>query len=565
MIRRLLCIIFSCLALAAPAADRPNILWITVEDMSATLGCWGDDYADTPHVDRLAEEGVRYTNTFATAPVCSPSRSCLITGLYAQTMGTHQMRSDFAIPESIKAWPSFLRAAGYYTTNNVKTDYNTGSEARLIEEAWDESSAGAHWRHRPDKEQPFFAVFNDMTTHQSRSMTWSYAKFQGEVQSRLPAERIHGPAAAPVPPYYPDTPIVRQTIARHYDCVSVMDDNTGAILKQLKDDGLAEDTIVFYYADHGAGLPRHKRVLHDSGMHVPMIVRFPEKFRHLASADPGKTVEDLVSFVDFPPTILSLLGLEIPEYMQGLPFLGGAKSAEPRKIVYGARDRIDEVFDFSRSVRDKNFLYIRNYMPHFGWNQRSVYPDQSDIRHEFYGVKRSSMTSAQRAFAGPIRPREELYDVRIDPHQITNLAADVSHAETLENMRATLIDQAMELRDLGYLPESDQVNLTRDAAISYDLGKDRAKVPLKKLVDQVEANFAPAAREEGALVKLLSSEQPFLVMQAARDLELRGNLSSKARRSVEATLKTWRGRKDTSLALFIRFSCESILGIKTEY
>ncbi len=567
MLRGLLSILFSCSVVTATAfaADRPNILWITVEDMSATLGCWGDDYADTPHVDRLAKEGVRYTGAFATAPVCSPSRSCLITGVYAQTSGTHQMRSDFVIPESIVAWPALLRKVGYYTTNNVKTDYNTGSESRLIAEAWDESSAKAHWRRRSDAEQPFFAVFNDMTTHQSRSMTWSYAKFQREVQSKLPAERIHDPAAAPVPPYYPDTPVIRRTIARHYDCVSVMDDNTGTLLKQLEEDGLVEDTIVFFYSDHGAGLPRHKRVLHDSGMHVPLIIRFPEKYRHLAPAAPGESIDDLVSFVDFPPTVLSLLGLEIPGYMQGKAFLGGAKAAEPRKIVYGARDRIDEVFDFSRSVRNKDYLYIRNYMPHFGWNQRSVYPDQSEIRHEFYRMKPSSMTSAQHAYAGPTRPREELYDVRVDPHQITNLAAEADHAATLGRMRSILVEQALELRDLGYLPEIDQVNLTRQGASSYELGQDASKVPLQKLIDQVEANFAPVAKEEGALVKQLSSEHPFLVMQAARDLELRGNLSGEARRSVEATLETWRDRKDTPLALFIRFSCESILGIKTEY
>lgn len=229
------------------AEDRPNLLWITVEDMSATLGCWGDDYADTPQIDALAKQSVRYTHAFATAPVCSPSRSCLITGVYAQTLGTHQMRSDFLIPDTIRAWPHLLRAAGYFTSNNVKTDYNTGSEKRLIAEAWNENGPEAHWRNRPDPEQPFFAVFNDMTTHQSRSMTWSYDRFRKEVQSQLPMDRVHDPDKAPVPPYYPDTPIVRKTIARHYDCVSVMDDRTGSILRQLKEDGLADDTIVFFF------------------------------------------------------------------------------------------------------------------------------------------------------------------------------------------------------------------------------------------------------------------------------------------------------------------------------
>lgn len=546
------------------AEDRPNILWITVEDMSPSLGCYGDDYADTPHVDRLASEGVRYTRAFATAPVCSPSRSCLITGVYAQTLGTHQMRSDFAIPESIKAWPSFLRAAGYYTSNNVKTDYNTSSEARLIEEAWDESSAKAHWRNRPDSEQPFFAVFNDMVTHQSRSMTWSYDKFQKEVQAKLPKERVHDPAKAPVPPYYPDTPVIRRTLARHYDCISVMDDHTGAILKQLEEDGLAENTIVFYYADHGRGLPRGKRVLHDSGMHVPLIVRFPEKYQEWASGKPGSTVDDFVSFVDFPPTVLSLLGLKIPAYMQGIPFLGKAKAAQSREWVYGARDRIDEVFDFSRSLRNDTYLYIRNYMPYYGWNQRSVYPDQGEIRHEFYKMDEAVMSPAQRGYAGSMRPREELYLVGEDPHQVRNLAGEAKHAEVLKAMRERLRVEALELRDLGYLREDDQVSLAREK-VSYALGQDAAKVPLEKLVASAGENFARVERTEEGLVEQLASEQAFLVMQAARELELSGGLAPESKRAVEETLSQWKDRKDTPLALFIRFSCEAILGIKTEY
>ncbi len=549
----------------AAAADRPNILWITAEDMSPNLGCWGDAYAHTPTLDKFAEESVRYTNAFATAPVCSPSRSCLITGVYAQTLGTHQMRSAFEIPETIKAWPSYLRQAGYYTCNNVKTDYNTASETRLIAEAWDDTSATAHWRNRPDREQPFFAVFNDMTTHQSRSMTWSYEKFQLEVQSKLAPENIHDPDKAPVPSYYPDTPVIRKTLARYYDCISVMDQHTGDLLKQLELDGFAEDTIVFFYSDHGAGLPRHKRVLHDSGMQVPLMIRFPEKYRHLAPDAPGARIDRLVSFVDFPPSVLSLLGLEIPNVMQGIPFLGeAAKDHPPREIVYGARDRIDEVFDFARSIRTNRFLYIRNYMPYYGWNQRSVYPDQSEIRHELYRTPLGEMTEAQQAYAGPERPREELYDVGGDPQQIKNLAGDAEHAETLATMRQRLREEALKIRDLGYLPERDQVRLAK-SRLSFELASGSNPLDMELLIDQVESRFEERELSEERLVGDLKSEQPFTVLEAIRLLELRTSLGKPAMEGVEAAYHRWKGRQDTPLALFIRFSCEAILRIKSVY
>jgi N-sulfoglucosamine sulfohydrolase len=448
------------LALAATAflscsgVGPPNIVWITVEDMSADLGAWGDDYARTPNIDRLAAESVRYTGAFATAPVCSPSRSTLITGVYATSLGTQRLRSAFPIPASVKGFPSYLRSAGYYTTNNAKTDYNTSDAPRLIEESWDESSETAHWRGRAE-EQPFFAVFNDMTTHQSRSMSWSYEEFQEKVQSRLSPEEIHDPEGAPVPPYYPDTPVVRKTLARYYDCISVMDQNVGRILAELEEDGLAEDTIVFFFSDHGSGLPRHKRVLQDSGMNVPLLVRFPEKYQHLAPALPGETVDRLVSFLDFPPTVLGLVGLEAPAVMEGTPFLG-PKVGEPRQYVFGARDRIDEAYDLARSVRDDEYLYIRTYMPHLSYNQPSAFSDTADIRKEIERLAaRGRLQGAQLDYAGPVRPREELYAVQADPHQVENLVYSDAHQNALSRMRQELTRWIRRTHDVGFLPEAE--------------------------------------------------------------------------------------------------------------
>lgn len=544
--RRLLCLLLFGLIIPAAAADRPNILWITVEDMSAALGCWGDSYASTPNIDKFASGSVRYTHAFATAPVCSPSRSCLITGLYAQSTGTHQMRSDLPLPARIKGWPSFLRAAGYFTANNVKTDYNTSSLDRLVSESWDDSSAVAHWRGRKDKSQPFFAVFNDMTTHQSRSMVWPAEKFQKEIQSQLSAGEIHDPALAPVPPYYPDTAVIRKTIARFYDCVSVMDKNTGTILQQLADDGLADDTIVFFFSDHGSGLPRHKRSLHDSGMHVPLLIHFPKKYSHLAPAAPGKSIGRLISFVDFPASVLSLLDIEIPDYMQGVPFLG-KKSAPPRTFAYGARDRVDEVFDFARSLRTRDFLYIRNYRPQFGWNQRSVYSDQSEIRHEFYKLTPDNSTPAQWAYAAPSRPEEELYDLRTDPYQIRNIAS--TQPEILKQMRADQMKTARDIRDLGYVSETKLTELSENTT-PFDWA----------IANPAEIQFDNPPALETATD--LTSDSPIEVLVAIRQMQLQGAAPIDA---VRATYEKWKDRKDTSLALFIRFSCEAILGIKGTY
>jgi len=468
-------------------ADFPNILWITCEDMSPALGCYGDKYARTPNLDRLARESVRYTRAFATAPVCSPVRSCLITGVFATSMGTQNLRSAFPVPLEIRGFPSYLREAGYYTTNNVKTDYNTSDERRIIESSWDDCSRTAHWRNRGEN-QPFFSVFNDVTTHQSRTMVWPYEKFKKEVQSRLDPSEIHDPDEAPVPPYYPDTPIVRRTIARFYDCMTVMDKNVGKLLDQLEKDGLAENTIVFFYSDHGSGLPRHKRLLYDSGLRVPLLIRFPEKFRHLAPAPPGSTVNRLVSFVDFPPTVLTLAGLTPPSYMQGKPFLGRAGlESGPRIFVAGARDRVDEAYDLARSVRDENFLYIRNFMPHLSYNQPSWYSDQGEIRQEITRLEAEGKleTPAQKAYAGPTRPLEELYDTEKDPFQIRNLAADPKYYAVVARMRRRLKYWIRKTHDIGFLPECE-VARRCEGRTPYEIARDENLYPQKRIVAAAE-------------------------------------------------------------------------------
>lgn len=475
--------------------ERPNILWITAEDLSPNLGCYGDPYARTPRLDAFAREALIFTRAFATAPVCSPARSCLITGVYATSLGTQRLRSVFPIPGQIHGFPYYLRRAGYYTSNDVKTDYNTSEEKRLIRESWDDSRSGADWRGRKPG-QPFFAVINLMTTHQSRTSVWSFEQFEREIGGRLHPDERHDPAQAPLPPYYPDTELARRTWARYHDCITLLDRQVGEILDRLAADGLADDTIVFFFSDHGMGLPRGKRVLHDAGLRVPLLIRFPEKWRHLAPADPGTRVDQLVSFVDFPPSVLALAGIAPPDYMQGIPFLG-ARPGPPRRYVFGARDRVDEAYDVARSVRDERFLYIRNYLPHLSWMQLERYSDQSDFRRELLRLAAAAgkLSAAAMTYAAPRRAREELYDTVADPHQIRNLAADPAYAEVLERMRGRLRQWLVETRDLGFLPESEVLSITHGLP-PYAWARAQERYPGEELLAVVEAVGRPFSLEE---------------------------------------------------------------------
>jgi len=513
--------------------DRPNILWITAEDLSPALGCYGDSYARTPNLDRLAVEGVRYTGAFATAPVCSPARSCLITGVFASSLGTMHLRSAYPVPKFIRAWPGALREAGYYTTNNVKTDYNTANERRLIREAWDACSAKAHWRGRKNG-QPFFAVFNHGVSHQSRSMVSPRKKLKKEVQSQLSREEIHDPAEAPVPPYYPDTPLIRRVVARFYDCVTVLDKQVGRLLRQLEEDGLAEDTIVFFYSDHGSGMPRHKRAVLDTGMKVPLIVRFPKKYVHLAPAKPGGTVDRLVSFVDFPATMLSLVGLAAPDYTQGSAFLG-AKAGGPRRYVHGHRDRVDEAYDCCRSVRDSRYLYIRNYMPHLSYHQPSAWPGKGEIRAEISRVaEKGNLTPSQRHYAGPTKPPEELYDCRADPLNLKNLVGDEKHADALDRLRAEHRRWVLASRDMGFLPECEIWRRSKGAT-PYETARDAKAYPLETILEAADlVGRGPEKRD--ALLASLEADDPAVRFWAVIGLRNLGEDAKPAAGALEKAL-----------------------------
>lgn len=441
--------VFLGIAETATAADqetRPNIVWLSCEDISPHIGCFGDPRAITPHIDRLAAEGVRFTHAFTTAGVCAPCRSGIITGMYQTTLGTHHMRCTAKLPPQIKPFPTYLRDGGYYCTNNSKQDYQFSTPSGT----WDESSGKAHWRTRKQKDQPFFAVFNFTGCHESGIA--SEGKYRS-VTKKLTDDQRQDPKKLDLPPYYPDTPPVREDWKRNYELITAMDYWAGDLIQQLKDDGLYESTVIFFWSDHGVGLPRAKRWLYDSGTHVPLVVRIPEKFRVDGQGEPGTVSNQLVSSIDFGPTVLRLAGLDIPPHVQGQPF-AGAGLPKPREYVYGARDRMDERYDIIRMVRDKRYLYIRNYEPLKTYYQYMNTPEKGVTMNELRRLHAAGrLPEAAEYYFSPTKPVEELYDCVADPHNIRNLAADPDHADALKRMRTAHLKWVQDTKDVGLIPE----------------------------------------------------------------------------------------------------------------
>jgi arylsulfatase A-like enzyme len=438
-------------------SKRPlNILWLTTEDMSPWLACYGDKTAPTPNIDRLAREGVRYTRAYATSPVCAPSRHTLITGLYATQTGAMHMRNGSASkqalqrnpraydniplyeavpPAEARCFPEYLRMAGYYATNNVKQDYQFVAPPTV----WDESSRRAHYRNR-EEGQPFFAVFNCTFTHESGAFP--------EAPRRSDAVK---PENVTLPPYYPDTPAVRATVAQTYNNIVGMDQWVGERLAELERDGLLDSTIIFFFSDHGVGLPRGKRNSYDSGLHVPLLVRFPDG--HGA----GTSDDRLVSFLDFAPTVLSVAGIQPPSYMRGRPFLGRFK-AQPHAYVFSSQDRMDETTDMVRSVSDGRYRLIRNHMPTVPHVINSAYRDHIPMMKDIHAMTGENAAPQQWQMVSKRKPAEEFYDSQGDPHQVTNLIDSAEHADRIGALRAALDQWSADHEDLGRIqPESKLV------------------------------------------------------------------------------------------------------------
>jgi len=498
--------------------DRPNILWIVSEDNSPFIGAYGDKFATTPAIDKLAQEGILYQNAFCTAAVCAPSRATLITGMYPSSVGTENMRSAYPVPDFVKFFPRYLREAGYYTTNNAKKDYNTVDQLQ----AWDESSGKATYLNRK-QDQPFFAVFNLETTHESSIFSAAakremYSQFAGaEAAKRIPPEEPalrHDPEKVRIPPYHPPTPEMKHDWALYYDKIQDMDAQVDKLLKDLEKAGLAENTIVFYYADNGGVLGRSKRFMNESGLRIPLIIRIPEKYRSASPLKPGSVSGRLVDFTDFAPTVLSLAGVKIPEYMQGKAFLGKAATPDDAKsIAFGSRGRMDAGIDLVRTVRDKQYRYVANFMPHKIYGQHIKFmwmaSSMKSWEREF---KAGRLNEVQSAFFRE-KPSEELYDVLADPDNIVNLAARPELKPVLEKLRKATFAQISRLNDPGFIPEAGLEEISKTTT-PYEYARS-AQYNIGKVLEVATAASSRDKRKLPLLIKKMSDKDPVIRYWAA--------------------------------------------------
>lgn len=508
--------------------ERPNILWLVTEDMGAYIPPFGDHTVETPNLSRLADEGVIYPNLYSVSGVCAPSRAAIATGMYPSGMGANHMRTNTNMdktglpayeavpPPEVKMISELLRKNGYYCTNNFKEDY----QFKAPKTAWDESSPYAHWRNRAEN-QPFFSIFNFTETHESglfepyghryietrhyhegdTTYTWKPDRM---TEAETP---IHLSKDTPfnIPPYLPDTEVVRNDMWKLYNNIAEMDKQIGMVLKQLEDDGLLENTIIVFYGDHGGPLPREKRLIYDSGLNTPLIVRFPNKVKA------GVKDEQLISFVDFAPTLLSIIGVKPPEYMQGQSFLGDYESLEARKYIHAAADRFDEVTDAIRAVRDDRFKYIRNYRPNQGYYLPLEYREKIPSMQELLRLRDSEMLDTiQMQWFRESKPKEELFDCIADPYELNNLAQNPEYREKLEELRIEMDSWITAIGDQPNRPEQELIQELWN-------GNEAKPITSNPKIELIDGKISVSCSTEGASIgyKVLSGKsrrtEPWLV------------------------------------------------------
>ena len=484
---------------ASIGAERPNFVWIVSEDNSIHyLQHWFDGGASTPHIESLAAHGLTFDHAFSNAPVCSVARTTLITGCFAPRIGTqfHRHYRLAEMPEGLRMFPAYLRAAGYFASNNHKKDYNAVEGIGV----WDESSKTASWRNRSDIKQPFFHMQSHAESHEGRL---HYRRME---RIRPTADVNDVRLAA----YHPDTKLFRHAHATYLDRIKAIDDIVASTVAQLAADDLLEDTFVFYFGDHGGVLPRSKGYVYESGLHIPLVVRVPEKFAHLVDFPMRARVQGFVSFIDFAPTVLHLAGLPVPPAMDGQPFLGPqvtAASVEQRDSAFGYADRFDEKYDLVRSLRKGKYQYIRNYQPYLPDGLQNNYRYKSLAYQEWRELsQRGLLTGASRQFFAA-RPVEQLFDCEADPHQVINLASDAKYAPLLRELRDRLSRQLKDMPDLSFYPESYLVAHAMENPVEF--GRSR-QGEIERMVDTANLVLQPFDLAETAIRDALSSEDTWL-------------------------------------------------------
>ncbi len=482
--KHLLAILFLVSGAAQDKPQRPNVLWLIAEDLGVELGCWGTEQVWTPNLDKLAKDGVRYTRAYTTAPVCSPSRSAFMTGMYQTTIGAHNHRSHrddgYVLPDGVRVFTDWLRPAGYFTANVVtlppalgfkgtgKTDWNfhyggearEGKEKQVLDFARAKAFDSDAWADLKSH-QPFCAQINFQETHR-----------------KYHAPKRADPAKVSFPPYYPDHPVTRADWAEYLDSATELDRKVGLLLKQLEDDGLADSTVILFIGDHGQSQVRGKQFCYESGLHIPLLIRWPSKFPIPKNFKPGSVDDRLIEAIDLSATTLAIAGVQKPPKMQGRVFLG-EKSEVPREYTFGARDRCDETVDRIRTVRDARYRLIRNFMPERPFLQRNRYKERSypvwNLIKEL--AAEGKLTPEQAFLAAPRRPEEELYDLDSDPYEVKNLVASPAHADILKRLRAELERWIESSNDQGRTSEPKELTDTLERKA---LESDAKQPPQKK-------------------------------------------------------------------------------------
>lgn len=514
-------------------AEQPNILWITSEDNGAEwLGCYGNAQAQTPRLDALAAGGVRFTHAYANAAVCAVARSTILNGAYAPTQGTQHMRSRHRISPIYQSYVHYLRQAGYYCTNNSKTDYNFKGDDNAI---WDASSAKAHYKNRPP-EKPFFAVFNLFVSHESSLFPARIkARYQPGPDQKSKSTRIR-PEDVIVPPYLPDLPEIRSDIAIYHDVVTDLDSQVGKILDELTAAGLAENTIVFYYSDHGGVLPRGKRYLENTGVHVPMLIHVPEKWAALSPFRAGEAAAEPISFIDLAPTVLSLAGIDKPAQMQGRAILGSKRNPPPKDpLVYLYADRFDEIYGMRRAITDGRWKYIRCFTPHLPAAPYSFYPFQQAGWKAWHRAWKEGTLKApfSNIWEAP-QAVESLYDTQSDRWEIHNLASDPQFADRLSTMRNRLRQMMISTVDTSLIPEA-MFDLAGDHTASEYLNSRSQDLP--HLVDLAFSASAASVKSLPDLIKQLHSPDPLTLYWAAQGCLIVGADAKPAKTDLQSLLQ----------------------------
>lgn len=489
---------FACHQESSKSAQlRPNIVWINVEDISPALGCYGDTLAITPNLDRMASEGILFSQAFSTAPICAPSRSSFITGVYSTSMGTQHLRSEVNRASFIKTLPEHLKELQYFTTNYGKTDWNFSPDG--VFDLWEQDLAP--WRKRPDN-QPFFSMFVAGKTHEgSVNKLENYHK----AVEGLPREFFHDTTHFPVPGSYPQTQEFRTLFAHYYDLISQMDRLVGEILDNLEADGLKEETVVFFFSDHGFGIPRYKRYLYKSGTHVPLLVYLPPKYRHWSTVPAGQVSDQLVSLVDMTPSILNMLGIDKPEYMQGQAFLG-EKPEPARDYIYVERSRADDLFEMSRGITDGKYLYVRHYMPYLPYIRSGVIQADATDKIGYSTLRKMHDAGTLPAVTERLfhpKPLEELYNLDTDPFETDNLAGDTQLQTIKTQLSQQLFQWSLITRDLGFLPEAEYM-IRGSENSPYEIAQNDATFPVEVIMQSAQT---VGYQDEKAILQNLRSPE----------------------------------------------------------